>query len=287
MSTLFIIGNGFDCHFQLHTTVCDFKSYLSDEYDYDGNNLLDVLEGYGVDWGEYEDSLSEIELREIEERIVYPNYLSDHESDRDGGIFEMECYTESLRGGVFSALNNMISDANEDLTKIKLQSPFYNEEDAILSFNYTSTIERLFFPLRHIPILHIHGFWENNDNLIFGYRNGNGEYESYLKHIPDENHDYYVDSQQEKILALYRSLKKELKLDVLQNYIQKFNFDKIAVLGHSMSPVDREYMEMIERTTHPKEWEVSAFKGNPSKKQLSTYSFSSKIKIIKVEDYLR
>ena len=65
MSRLFVIGNGFDLHFSLCTSVDDFKSILKMKKTYDSQCALDVFEGYGVDWSQYEDSLSNLDIDEI------------------------------------------------------------------------------------------------------------------------------------------------------------------------------------------------------------------------------
>lgn len=50
MSTLYVIGNGFDLHFELNTKTKDFKKYLEAEPVYNEvENALEVLMEYDVD----------------------------------------------------------------------------------------------------------------------------------------------------------------------------------------------------------------------------------------------
>ena len=67
--TLYILGNGFDLHFGLKTLPSDFCEILKS---YDIYNEVvkadEVLLGYGVDWSQYEESLAEMDLEEIEEQ---------------------------------------------------------------------------------------------------------------------------------------------------------------------------------------------------------------------------
>ena len=81
---LYIIGNGFDLHYGLETGVSTFKKLLSQKYiDTVGINALELFDSYGVNWGDYEMSLSDLDLNSVKDSIMtYPDYLSDHESDR-------------------------------------------------------------------------------------------------------------------------------------------------------------------------------------------------------------
>ena len=101
MGTLYVIGNGLDLHFGLKTSVKDFSAYLSKEYvPEDMENARWVFEGlYGVDWSEYEQALAGMDLDAIyENHMRGPDYLSDHESDREGTVWEMQSYLSQLDG---------------------------------------------------------------------------------------------------------------------------------------------------------------------------------------------
>ena len=283
MGTLYIIGNGFDLHFQLKTGVSDFKDYLKKYVTFDGWNALDTFDSYGVGWGEYEDSLADLELDELAELIVSPNYMSDHESDRDGGIVEMELRVESLRHCIWSALEDMVNNANNDLCLIPKQPPFAMPGDAILSFNYTDTIEALFDHLSLIPMLHIHGNYINQDDLIFGYCDGKKYGETFFAQNIDE-YDYYIEEQKKRLVDFYNQLKKNKQTDLLLNFLSNISANKVVVLGHSMSNVDAEYMELIDRIIIPREWNISVYNNDPTDSQLKKYSFYNRIKKINITD---
>ena len=158
-------------HFGLKTTTTDFAGFLKKQNIY--NEILDagdVFASYGVDWSKYEESLSEIQIEEIEEQvIVLPDYLSDHEYDRDGGISNVTDYVESLNNAIQSALVQMIAKANDDAKSATLSgNDIFKDAVAIINFNYTSTVELLFD--NSLPILHIHGYFANGDKLICIFR---------------------------------------------------------------------------------------------------------------------
>lgn len=149
MGTLYIIGNGVDLHFKLKTRTNHFVEYLKTQPVYNEvGNAFEVLGCYGVDWYEYEQSLNDIDLDEIQfQNEIQPDYLSDRESDRDDGILNMQMYVDSLREAIESALIQMVIAANNDIFALSryYQPPqLFKAEDAILTFNYTSTIELLF-----------------------------------------------------------------------------------------------------------------------------------------------
>lgn len=53
--------------------------------------------------------------------------------------------------------------------------------------------------------------------------------------------------------------------------------ERVVVMGHSMSSVDSEYMELIEKVLNPKEWRISQYKEDPSWESLRGYSFNKKV----------
>lgn len=58
-------------------------------------------------------------------------------------------------------------------------------------------------------------------------------------------------------------------------------------MGHSMSAVDFEYMEQVEKCLKPIEWEVSFYNEYDIRRiQLQGYSFQNKIKFVRMEELL-
>ena len=87
MERLLIIGNGFDERYGLNTSVGNYREILMSKQTYDGFCSLNYFESYSVDWCNFEESLSEFCVDDFAlDNIKYPNYSSDHESDRDYGI---------------------------------------------------------------------------------------------------------------------------------------------------------------------------------------------------------
>ncbi len=282
MGKLFVIGNGFDLHYGLKTHVEDFKKYLAREEVFDNPlNALDVFDAYGVNWGQYEQSLTNMNLDIIEdENEIGPDYQSDHETDRDGGILNMQMLVDSLSESVCSALRKMVLAANHSLTQDEpITLPVFKAGDAILSFNYTSTIETLFMIPNSVPICHIHGFVEDGTEMIFGYMDSKTNPRQNWADLGEDG-DFYIQQQRNVVYHFYQSWAKKLQLEKLYEFLRLCKgIDKIVVLGHSMNAVDSEYMELINHTLCPNSWEISCYKGDLTLSDLQPYSFFHKIQL--------
>lgn len=287
MSILYIIGNGLDLHYDLRTAPQDFQNILKTKRVYnEWSNAYDVLDSYCVNWSEYEESLSNLDLNEIEcQNLIMPDYLSDHEYDRDGGVTNIQIYLESLKEAIQSSLKDMVKMANIETDRRALSGehyPLFNRDDKVLSFNYTSTLENMFDFARLIPICHIHGFYAAGAPLIFGYSQVKGNYNDRLMST-FENGDYYVDRQRELIYDFYQGWKKSIQIKILNDFLRWCNgVDEIVVYGHSMGKVDATYMEQIEWVLNPRRWRISYHTDRDSVLlNAQQYSFKSKIEFFR------
>lgn len=277
---LYILGNGFDLHFGLPTSTKDFKQILKEQSIYNEiGDALDVFESYGVNWSDYEASLANLDLLEIEEsNIQYPNYLANHEYERDDTVLNMKMYLDSLNNAIKNALSKMVEIANVKGSNVtftcKDKSLFYNAK-GVISFNYTSTFE--YMGLKEIPILHVHGYYADNEELIFGYNNIDNDYKNRI-----EFEDYYLDQQRQAIIDFYEGWRKELKLSLVKSFLDniKENIDTIVVLGHSLSIIDKPYFELIESIIHPSKWIVYYHDKNVLN-NIQYYPFMSHAKLVK------
>ncbi len=330
-NTLYIIGNGFDIYHELNTGVQDFVNILIEKEIYKKkSSVLELFEEYGVDWNEYENSLSEMDLGRIDEdNINELTYLSEDDYEYNDGyddaVWNIESYLNGLSDALIDSLSKMIENANNDLDyKCRKMQNFIFEGDAVLSFNYTSTIERLYDIPDNIKILHIHGYFEDDEELIFGYKEGDKhkyykehyfnsyELEKLEKKMEEINNihlsgdddisqmQYYkdklenltdyrafcVDMQREEIVRFYLRWKKEIQLEKLMKFLNELNdITNVYVMGHSMASVDKDYMEMIEDRLHPQNWYISQYNDKPNRGDLSHYSFIDKIRFYKMDDF--
>lgn len=284
MGTLYIIGNGFDLNLNLKTKPKHFLDCLKKQLVYgEVDNAFEVL-GYYVDgWHEYEQALNRLDLNEIESRNeIQPDYLSDHESDRDCGILNMQMYVDGLSTALNGALEQMVKNANNDIRRLKAISgkrKLFHKSDAILTFNYTSAIEHLFFIPPNVPIFHVHGCYESGERLIFGYKENENSYDRSWPSVDENNWDYYIAQQRNAVYAFYEHWRKPLQIDQLRKFLLEcHSITNVIVLGHSMGSVDAEYMEEIEKEICPRTWRISYYKTNDIEHIRSMgYTFASKI----------
>ena len=259
---LFIIGNGFDLFFDLPTSTKHFENQLKQiRFEY-FESAKEAYLYYGVDWSSFEEGLASINLEIISEEIVEgPDYMSDHEYDRDGVIWTVQDYTAKLLKVRKEALKNMVQMAEkeiETLSTIFCPDFFDSTVDEIISFNYTSTIESLFNYSK--PVFHIHGYYkENDDDLLLGFGNESEDFYRFKAKLNSEmslrkkieindieqnknltteekeekirdveyydeedgGNDYYIDTQYELLVDFYIKNKKEKQTNKLEDYLKK------------------------------------------------------------------
>lgn len=258
MGKLYIFGNGLDLHYKLKTRPSDFLNILRHKEIYnETNNAAEIFESYNVLWSNFEQDLAHIDLKQIEENQVQsPDYMSDHEYDRDGVITNVEEYVKSLKKAIFDSLSDMIDAAEQDILELSYDDQWsFEDGDMILSFNYTSTIESVSNAM-DVPILHIHGFYNDGEALILGYK----EFLNNLDYSNNEDNDYYIQKQLDLIIEFCKSLKKNIQMEKLESFLNKAGeIDEVLVYGHSLGDVDAQYLELIESKLQPKTWKVSYY----------------------------
>lgn len=324
MKKLYVIGNGFDLNFGLPTKTRDFVAEL-EKIKFDCfNSAKDIYSSYGVNWSTFEEDLANLDLDEIDEEVTEsPDYLADHEYIRDDVILKVENYTENLLSAREEALRNMIANAEKQIGVIGTieYADYFDQDGAILSFNYTSTVERLFNYDKEV--FHVHGSYDSDDTLVFGFKSDSAEYKQYsrkldssknarmqqeiieLKNNPSlseeekkhaieeleycyeqEWNDPYLDKEYKVIVDFYQKNKKDYQFDKIEAFLNDIGpIDQVIVLGHSLGDVDREYFELIEKMLSPSQWIISAYNDADvceMKKTCTSYSFKNKFEVLKM-----
>ncbi len=320
---IYILGNGFDLHHQLPTSLQHFQNIIEkkDKYGH--------YQNFGVYWTDFEEDLSNLDVDDISsEYIEGPDYMSDRESDRDGVIWQMEEFLSELTQIRKSALEDMVKNAvavlkNKDL----IDNSIFNNNDIIINFNYTPTVEILY---ERQPF-YIHGRYGSND-LIFGFKDDSEEFKKssvFFKHDTEsirsleiklekeieeinknstlseedkkymindlymemdlsQDYDYYIHAQGKAIYDFYKNNKKQYQYEELEDFLSDFNTKDeyiVYVLGHQMGEIDKEYFEYIERLLEPIQWNITQYNGEPYDGDLiRRYSFSKKIKFTTIKD---
>ncbi|TKH11864.1 hypothetical protein FC678_11030, partial [Peribacillus simplex] len=274
MSSLFIIGNGFDLAHTLPTSYEHFRQYLLQNYPGahkespsftinsstmpDGSEvynkddvvsfLIDIIskaEPYGEKWSDIETSLGRLNYEEYLDEMS--GLLDDDEDDDDlwhsahrNEDAAEHFYNVTLKiKELFSEWVNSI-DISTARPKKKFQDIIDIENDVFLTFNYTSLLEDLYGAE---DVFHIHG--ERGFQRLPGF-------ELIIGH-GDSREDFenkYVGAEW-ALSKIHQSLKKDTKEIIRKS---RFFFDELPPVkniysyGFSFSNVDLPYIKEIINT---------------------------------------
>lgn len=284
MKTLYIIGNGFDLHHGLKTEYSDFREYILKNHE----DLLEAMSKYydieddSLLWSEFENGLKEFDSTELEE--IFGEHLPDISSDdfRDRDWYELERHIEleldPLKEELQGAFNEWISkrETPADIEKKKIELP---TNAKYLNFNYTDVLETIYGITRE-NITYIHNRAGEEDDLLYGHAWKPEEWSNQREAVmpeglTEEQKQDWIDEQADNyhlsiergwvaIDSFFSSIYKNCQTNI-RNHQSFFSnlkdIDKIYVLGHSLSEVDKEYFEEIVKGINKDnvEWIVSYY----------------------------
>lgn len=257
----YVIGNGFDLHYGLDTRYSSFKDYLSDkdlelveQVDelFDNYMMFDTYEDI-EEWNAFEDMLSVFCF--LDGDVIYDTAMSNAETDYDRAdyfdspSFNVGYYTEYITT-LKKEFINWINEINTNISKDAFFAP--NNDDYILTFNYTETIQNN-FTVNENNILHIHG--KVGGDIIVGH-NDYREPDLFIIRW-DEDSDYRdlstrraVNGVLEDAAQLYFKDSKSI-MDRNQIFFKHINeCGKVVFLGLSCGKQDSIYVEEIAKRAH-------------------------------------
>ena len=257
MNKLFIIGNGFDLAHSLPTSFDpDFKEIATQ---HEAHHLFWKLyqsEAPNI-WSDFENLLAKPDFNILEKIFdnIYPDYSSDHESDRDSIIVIAQS-----SGNLKPALKEFARQAELKINQAKAQPRFidmFGCDALFITFNYTHTLQRL-YGINSNQVLHIHGE-VGMDNLILGYPDGNFECELYSEDVTKKGRyyrdievpkfiesieDFYIRTAYQSLYDRVKSFSKSSNIDLVRKFINNTEIEEIIVIGHSYK-VDFPYFEWL------------------------------------------
>ncbi len=278
MSTLYIIGNGFDRAHNLNTSYWHFRSYLEKHAE---DFLADLERMYGfqpidpLDW-RTERNWENIKISrdKVLEAKLWLNFETDLGYADEN---EMLDFSQSVIGdldletgpiGIEDTMNlywekqyRFIADLQEYVHKwvkqiqinsatIQRQKMYHNCEDFFLTFNYTNVLERIYM-ISPKHILHIHGGLSPYCNTppIMGHGNMDGirKYKT-LAAQADEEYDEASKSIYNAIARYYQRSFKDVKrnLKIQNNFFCALGtVDAVEIIGHSLGAVDMPYFQTV------------------------------------------
>lgn len=254
--TFYVIGNGFDRHYGLPTGYSHFKKYLIENgYREIVSRVDDLFWRYGKHtreeieyWSEFEDMLAVFNNLDPDE--LYEEAFDNAETDDDrAGYWDSPSWNVDFYNRYIEVLKQQfekwICEMDTRITPDQYFCPVPG--DAVLSFNYTPTIEDN-FDLRGIQITHIHG--TINQEIVLGHNEDPNP--KLYSIIEDEESDYRDTTTRRAINdVLVRASEKYYKnsRQILRRYHHVFSqiscFDRVVIMGLSCGQQDEEYVKEI------------------------------------------
>ena len=299
MSTLYIIGNGFDLHHLLKTKYSDFHSFVEEHYNdlgwaFEEFFALSFDENYL--WSDFEHDLRTFNWKSFFNHYNSIDVMSDSFklSERFGLEDEISEAGETLIQHIRDAFGEWIDELEypeltvDNAKLLKLDTPC-----KVLNFNYTASLE-LYYGISQNDILYIHNKADGHgSDLIFGH--GTNKESDPKTDEQDENGDsnrtIFTDAE-DAARTIFYEFKKDTK-SILRIHREFFtglsNIDQIIVLGHSLGDVDWPYFRYLRKCLPSAEWQISyygSFEEN-TKRNLAHKVLNldyEKIKMIRLED---
>ncbi len=277
MSKVFIIGNGFDREHNLPTAynphfreIAERKEQISYFWDIYQSREVDI-------WADFENCLAHPDFNSLEEIFdgYAPDYLSDHERDRNAIITQVD-----LNGKLLDSLYVFADQAEcaiNNAFPISKYIDFFNQNDLFITCNYTHTLEKI-YNIVPCNILHIHGE-VGKDNLILGYPEGNYQAEKYYydvrqkgrgpyrvvdieEHVKymfeEELMDYYTYTAYISLIEKTKSFYKSPQIKEIDTFLKEVCVDEIIVMGHSCA-IDFPYFKYLNDNFPLAKWTFNPF----------------------------
>jgi hypothetical protein len=257
VSTLFVLGNGFDLHHRLPTHYNpDLKMIAIEAERFPGE-----WDSYSIEgdlWSDVEEQLAHPDVDLVLEHLgqYNPDLSSDRESDRDGIIHE----AEQLLAFPLEDFARNADNKLDDTSPRPEFSDLFRSDDYFLTFNYTHTLERL-YGVNPSRILHLHGE-VGVSPLILGYAPGSLQGTEILRQWDDEeNFEFYRSRAYGVVAQRMADFEKIYQHQALIEFIsQKAQPPKrVFIYGHSFGSVDRPYFEHLVRRFKDVPWTVYAY----------------------------
>lgn len=252
MTTLYIIGNGFDLWHGLPTSYNHFYKFAKDK--------LDELEPYfhtdvAYPWHDFENSLGTFDWEQFRDDHDHSDIAAEDfcTSELYGAEDELNELADNLVTEIRERFNAWIEGIDISVASKKMQ---FGLNDRFFTFNYTSTLQ-LVYGIDVDNIHHIHGRTDNYDELIFGHRETMEE-KPELDENGDNNRTMFSDTEDAAKYPFYAFLKPVDKV-IAENrdYFESLrDISEVRVIGHSLNEIDLPYIQELAQSVSGSKWIV-------------------------------
>ncbi|MFA7347662.1 MAG: bacteriophage abortive infection AbiH family protein [Desulfurivibrionaceae bacterium] len=254
MSTLHIVGNGFDLWHGLLTSYDRFYEFAKD--------TLDELESfYCIDttpdgpWTDFENSLGRFDWRLFYDAHDHTDIAADNFRPSEAFCLEDDL-TEQADAHVDAIKERFHAWIDAIDVSLASKKMSFAETDLFLTFNYTSTLQ-LVYGIDNGNIVHIHGRSDAYDELVFGHGATMRE-EPELDENGDSNRTMFSDAEGAAKYPFY-ALQKPVSEIVAKNsnfFHSLGSVSTIRVIGHSLNDIDLPYFDEVAKNAKGAKWVV-------------------------------
>ena len=249
MSTLFVIGNGFDIWNQLPTSYwyfhLEYKEHLDKHIQY-FDDFCDV----DSEWANFEESLGSFNSEDFHDNAAMQPTLNELGKDPKllfGFQDEISIKKDELVDDIESAFNSWICSVDVSAAQklIQFEIPAY-----FVTFNYTTTLQDI-YSVPEENVLHIHG--KVGGEIIFGHGR------NFTSPAIDEDRDapWFNESSTEvaQINTVFHKPVEEILERHQQTLISYGDIKNIVVIGHSVNDIDVPYFKCILQAYPEAHWQ--------------------------------
>lgn len=257
MTTLYIVGNGFDLWHGLPTSYDQFNEFAEEALSEIENYYSFDLSRHGL-WCDFESSLGRYDWKAFYDEHNHIDVASD--SFRPSFIY---CLEDDLAQQTDQHVDSIRECFQEWVSEIDVTSAVRKMEFAVnakfLTFNYTSTLE-IVYSCPDEQILHIHGKSEAFDQLIFGHGDTMKE-EAEFDEYGESTRTPFSDAEgaaKYPFFALRKPVEEVLKThECFFESLEHVN--EIVVIGHSLNKIDLPYFKKVAERVPAAYWTVCFF----------------------------
>lgn len=291
---LFIIGNGFDIAHNLATAYSDFYEFLKKKNENHENktvdNMISIINKHDKMnsgnklWGELEEHCGkialeeasilkeDIEFRDDEEKIhhcidkkeIEKAKKFNEEVKRFPILFREWVETFNVEKDIKLNQQDNIKAKNREQVMKEFGKLFSEEDFAVLNFNYSDTIERI-YKVKENKICHLHGCIGNKEKIYFGHGYLSPELSKVKSLRGGKNYTKYYEENGCTIFP-DKEISDSLYKDTAEVIIKEKNFfnslssiTDVYVYGFGFGKVDIPYIKKINQIVPHAEWHIQQY----------------------------
>lgn len=252
MTTLYIIGNGFDLSHGLPTDYGSFYKHAKES--------LDEMDAYyisggpvGKPWHDFENCLGTYSWELFYDAFNDIDVTSESFRLRDAYCLEDELAERS--GAIVERIEELFREWVSDIDVSDAQAKFaFDPNSMFLTFNYTETLQEV-YGVSNNDVLYIHGNAAAFDKLIFGHGESREE-EPEIDANGDSNRTMFTDAENAAKYPFY-AFQKPVVETIKEHGDYFFSLrgvTKTVVIGHSLNDIDLPYFQEVAKNTTGCNW---------------------------------